>query len=90
MRFCFSEIDSTVLATADESASTAAPVITVTPASNLPASLLRHHRADLGTRQVEPQWRQVLVFSRRIRGGLSGDPASAHRRRPAGTPGHSA
>jgi hypothetical protein len=68
MRFCFSEIDSTVLATADGSASTAAPVITVTPARNLLTSLLRHRRADLGTLQVEPHWTQVLVCSRGCHG----------------------
>jgi hypothetical protein len=58
-----SEMESTVLATAAGSTSTAAPVITAAPATNLLVSLLRQRRADLGTCQVVPHWAQVIVES---------------------------
>ena len=56
------ETELTVLAAAAGSISTT-PMITATPATNLPTSLLRHRRADLGTFQVEPHWARVLVDS---------------------------
>jgi hypothetical protein len=56
-----SEIESTVLAMAAGSASTAAPVTTATAVTNLLASRLRQRRADPGTCQVVPHWAQVIA-----------------------------